>query len=212
MVQILLHEPDHPLDEELLQQMFRLRHRIFKEYLRWDVASSNGMERDYYDTMSPVYCLCLDDSGEVIGCWRLMQTTRPYLLKDVFPNLLGDNPPPSGPTVWEASRFACCLEKNANLSFGGIREITSHLVAALLETGLVYGLERIVAVSEVCFERILKRSGVITYRFAPPTFIGNTKAVAGWFDVTEENLRRVREAGRLPDNVIPPRGRTTRAA
>ena len=212
MVQILLHEPDHPLNEKLLQQMFQLRHRVFKKRLQWKVTSSDGMERDYYDTMSPVYCLCLGDSGQVIGCWRLMQTAKPYLLGDVFPKLLGDHPPPSSPAIWEASRFAYCLEKNSTFSFGGVHEITSHLIAALLETGLVYGLERIVAVSEVRFERILKRSGVITYRFAPPTFLGNTRAVAGWFDVTEENLRRVREAGHLPGNVIPPRRRAKRAA
>ena len=207
-----MHEPESPLSADLLRQMYQLRHRIFNESLRWDVVSSNGMERDTYDAMNPIYCLCQDDKGRVVGCWRLMQTVAPYLLKDVFPNLLGGHAPPSSPSVWEGSRFAYCADNDPNLSFNGVQEATSRLIAALLETGLRYGLERIVAVSEVRFERVLKRSGLITHRFAPSVRLGNSKAVAGWFEVTEENLRRVRKIGHLQGNILPLRRREHWAA
>jgi N-acyl-L-homoserine lactone synthetase len=212
MFRILLHDSERRLSPELLKQMFHLRHRVFKEMLDWEVTSTNDMERDDYDRLDPIYCVCVDDGDHVIGCWRLLRTVNPYLLRDVFPILLGTNPPPSSSNVWEASRFAFYPSKAANGSLGDIQRGTSSLIAALLETGVQYGIERIIAVSELRFERILTRSGLTTHRFAPPIQIGNTKAVAGWFDVTGENLQRVRETGGLDCEVLEPRHKVHDAA
>jgi len=205
MVRILLHETAHPVSSKRLRQMFELRHRVFKERLEWTVSSENGMERDCYDDMGPIYCLCEDESGEVIGCWRLLKTVTPYLLRDVFPQLLGVHAPPASPRIWEGSRFAYYPEKIERRALGGVQEATSKLIAALLETGLRYDIDRIIAVSELRFERVLKRSGLVTHRFGPPIQIGNTMAVAGWFDVTRENLQRVREVGGIGNEVLTQR-------
>ena len=43
----LLHE------SELILGMHRLRGRVFKDRLDWDVAVSNGLEIDEYDTFKP---------------------------------------------------------------------------------------------------------------------------------------------------------------
>jgi len=42
----------------------------------------------------------------VVGCWRLLPTTGPYMLKDIFSHLLWGKPAPEQPDVWEISRFA----------------------------------------------------------------------------------------------------------
>jgi N-acyl-L-homoserine lactone synthetase len=39
----------------LLEQMFRLRARIFHDHLGWDVKVTYGKERDKYDDEGPVY-------------------------------------------------------------------------------------------------------------------------------------------------------------
>ena len=39
--------------EHLLEQMFRLRARIFHDHLGWDVAVKDGKERDQYDDQTP---------------------------------------------------------------------------------------------------------------------------------------------------------------
>ena len=70
-----------------LDGMFKLRHEVFKERLDWEVGSQAGKERDMFDDLDPVYIVC-EHQGEVLGSWRLLQTTRPYMLKDVFPELL----------------------------------------------------------------------------------------------------------------------------
>ena len=36
-----------------LDSMFRLRHEVFKERLKWDVGSMSGQERDNFDRAIP---------------------------------------------------------------------------------------------------------------------------------------------------------------
>ncbi len=47
-----------------------------------------------------------NDTGEIIGTARLLPTTQPYLLGEVFPQLMNGLPVPACEDVWELSRFA----------------------------------------------------------------------------------------------------------
>jgi acyl homoserine lactone synthase len=173
-----------------LDGMFKLRHEVFKERLNWDVGSFSGRERDQFDDLDPVYIVCEQD-GEVLGSWRLLPTTGPYMLRDVFPELLHGAPAPAAPDVWEISRFAVSKRVAGNDSLGTIRAVTQLLLDQLFTFAARRSLSRIVAVSDVRFERILKRAGLLTHRFGPPLQIGVTQAVAGYADVTTLNLRRL---------------------
>ena len=44
-------------NSELTMGMHRLRGRVFKERLDWDVSVSDGLEIDQYDTFKPTYLL-----------------------------------------------------------------------------------------------------------------------------------------------------------
>ncbi len=72
-----------------LDQIFRLRHRVFKQRLDWDVASVDGRERDAFDDLDPVYLFGRGPTGEVNATWRLLPTTGPNMLRDSFAHLLG---------------------------------------------------------------------------------------------------------------------------
>ena len=69
----------------LLEQMFRMRARIFRDHLGWDVVVKDGKERDKYDEQSPVYIIYTDEGGhKVKGSLRLLPTTGPTLVADFF--------------------------------------------------------------------------------------------------------------------------------
>jgi N-acyl-L-homoserine lactone synthetase len=113
------------------------------------------------------------------------------MLRDVFPELLHGAPAPCAPDVWEISRFAVSKRVAGNDSLGTIRVVTQLLLNQLFTFAARRNLSRIVAVCDVRFERILKRSGLLTNRFGPPMQVGITRAVAGFADVTALNLRRM---------------------
>ena len=103
---MFLHEAEAERAAVLRDGMYCLRHRVFKERLGWSVTSIEGREHDKYDDLRPVYLLCRNEHDEVEGCWRLLPTTGPYLLKDVFGELLHGHPAPQDTRIWEISRFA----------------------------------------------------------------------------------------------------------
>src|SRR5215472_13671237 len=90
-----------------LHGMFRLRYRVFKIRLDWDVTTSGDLEFDEFDGDRPYYIVHEDEGGAVDGCVRLLPTTGRYMLRDVFPALLGSDIAPATHRIWEASRFAC---------------------------------------------------------------------------------------------------------
>ena len=178
-----------------LDGMFKLRHEVFKERLDWEVGSQAGKERDMFDDLDPVYIVC-EHQGEVLGSWRLLQTTRPYMLKDVFPELLYGQKAPEAHGVWEISRFAVSKRVANNESLGTINTVTNLLLEQLFTFAARREISRIVAVADVRFERILKRAGLLTQRFGPPMQIGVTRAISGYADVSDLNVRRMRLGSR----------------
>jgi N-acyl-L-homoserine lactone synthetase len=173
-----------------LEGMFRLRHEVFKERLDWEVGSQAGKERDMFDDLEPVYIVC-EHGGETLGSWRLLPTTQPYMLKDVFPELLYGMPAPAASDIWEISRFAVSKRVAGNESLGTVNIVTNLLLEQLFTFAARRKISRIVAVADVRFERILKRAGLLTGRFGPPLQIGVTKAISGYADVSDLNIRRM---------------------
>ncbi|MGH8604362.1 MAG: acyl-homoserine-lactone synthase, partial [Gammaproteobacteria bacterium] len=88
---------DERIDRSVLEEMFRLRHTVFRERLGWEVNGAQGQERDPYDDLAPVYIIARNDQRKVEGCWRILSTTGPYMLKDTFPELLRGEPAPTDP-------------------------------------------------------------------------------------------------------------------
>ena len=88
----------------LTRGMHRLRGRVFKERLDWDVSVSDGLEIDQYDTFKPTYLLAVEQD-EVVGCVRLLPTTGRNMLADTFPVLLDGHAAPKATNIWESSRF-----------------------------------------------------------------------------------------------------------
>ena len=78
-----------------LFEMHRLRYRVFKERLGWDVEVSGDMEIDAFDASQPVYLLQKGDTERIQGCVRLLPTTGPTMLRDTFPALLDGQPAPA---------------------------------------------------------------------------------------------------------------------
>src|ERR1700693_3217254 len=92
-----------------MDEMFRLRARVFHDRLRWDVQVADGKERDKYDDEGPVYIIYADDKKQnVKGCLRLLPTTGPTVLTDFFSDTIPEAVHLSAPSIWECSRF--CLD------------------------------------------------------------------------------------------------------
>lgn len=168
---------DKGLDQNAVMSMYRLRHAVFHDRLGWEVASDNGMEHDRFDECSPVYVLVKGDDGDIEGCWRLLPTTGPYMLKDVFPELLHGQPAPQQPDVWELSRFAVNTDKAEGAGFG-LSGTPLRMIQAAVRFAQHNGIQRYVSVTSVAIERMFRKLGVTVTRLGEPIRIGRVLTVA----------------------------------
>ena len=195
--------PDNTfMHREELTDMFRLRHRIFKERLGWEVNSREGLERDVFDLFSPIYLLARDEMNKVVGTMRLMPTTGPYMLRDVFPQLMEGQDIPRDPAIWETSRFAVESVLGSDAGLRAVSRMTGELFCGLVELCLIYGIREIVTVYDIRMRRLLGRVGCQPSRWGKPLHIGKSIAVAGRFEISENALREIQRANRIFYSVL----------
>lgn len=163
-----------------LWDMHKLRAKVFKERMKWDIPVMGGMEIDGYDAIEPFYMLMHDPAGNLRGCWRILPTEGPYMLKDSFPELLYDMPAPKHPRIWELSRFA--IETDGQQAFG-FSEIAMESIREIIAYGHRTEVDQYVTVTTTAIERLLRRSGVATSRFGPPIRIGVEKTLGLYIDI-----------------------------
>jgi acyl homoserine lactone synthase len=172
-----------------LYQMHRLRKTVFKDRLGWDVTVSGELEVDEFDGLGPNYLLSIDGYGTVNGCVRLLPTTGPNMLRDIFPSLATKTAVPCGERVWEASRFA--VSSNTTTAEAGLSRTTYELLIGVLRLALYNRISTIACVVDVRMERILRRTGWQLERIGPARRIGKTIALAGQLDVSAQILRQI---------------------
>ena len=133
----------------------------------------------------------------------MLPTTGPYMLRDVFSELLEGRPAPRDPAVWECSRFAVETEGGANgdglAAFG---RSTSEIFCGLVEFCIASGIRQIVTVYDVRIARLLPRIGCTPIWRSRSRRIGNSLALAGAFDIDTEVLSRIKNAGGIDASVI----------
>jgi acyl homoserine lactone synthase len=172
-----------------LYQMHRLRKTVFKDRLGWDVTVSGELEVDEYDALRPRYLLSIDMHGTLNGCVRLLPTTGPNMLRDVFSSFVTKAALPCSERVWEASRFA--VSGTSTAAEPGISQTTYDLLIGVLKFSLSNGISTIACVVDVRMERVLRRAGWQLERLGPACRIGNTIAMAGQLDVSTQILRQL---------------------
>ena len=148
------------------------RHRIFIERLCWQLPCSDGLEVDQFDRADTIYVLARDEAGAIHGCARLLPTLRPYLLEQLFPDLLDGRPAPHSPKIWELSRFASSSPS-----------VTRSLLAATVERAAREGAQRLLTISPLGVERLLRRMGVHAQRAGAPVSMKGKKIFACWIEI-----------------------------
>ncbi len=174
----------HNFSGEYFRDLSKYRHRVFVEMLGWELQCEHGIETDQFDRDDTVYVVAHDAASEIIGLVRLLPTIRPYLLGEVFPELLNDKTPPSSPEVWEISRFAA-VDFNANAtSVMGLfsSEIAIELLRKSIAVARAHGAKELITVSPLGIERLLRRAGFKAHRAGPPKMYGRHAVYANVID------------------------------
>lgn len=187
---------------KLMREMFQLRAEVFHERLGWDVTVTDGLEIDRFDLAEPLYLLAVDEFGTLHGSLRLLPTTGPNMLRDVFNVLLPEGEEIASPLIWESTRFCVTKTAQAERSSNLLNRTTAELFLGAFEIGQKAGLISILSVYDTLMKRILDRAGCHADLVGPPQRIGKVTAYAGLFEVSDDMIDRVRMAGGITGPVL----------
>jgi len=174
---------------DALPDMMRLRYRVFIQREKYTVPSWNGMEWDQYDNPAAVYILSRGKHDRVRGVARLIPTTFPYMIKDLWPHLIETDDVPSRPDVWELTRVGV----DRGLDAPTRRQVIGELVCGWLEYGLQHGIGSYLHVAHTqVIKSVLQDPGCHVDFLGQPQKLGRFPVVAAQLAVTHEALRKVR--------------------
>jgi len=193
-----------PLFPKVIDAMFRCRAQTFSERLGWEMVVRDGYERDRFDDENPLYLVSVDPrSGEYRGSLRLLPTTGPNMLRDVFPVLLDDEEVIESATIWECSRIcAVGKDRQSERAKGGVNNVLAELLVGIGDVARLAGLTQIVAVFDARIFRILEAAGCKPEILGTPRRIDGTMSYAGLFDMNEAFQQSVRNGLGIEGSVL----------
>jgi acyl-homoserine lactone synthase len=174
---------------DLWEAVHRLRYRIFVEEMGWeDLRRPDGLELDQFDHDEAVHQIVIR-GGEVAGYQRMLPTTRPHLLTEVLTDLAVGTPP-SGPDVWELTRYA--VAPGYRDGRRGVSTVGTELIAGFVEWGLKRGVDKVIIEFEPMWVlRALQLHFLATPLGYQRTY-GNQQVVATLLSFNEHTLEVVR--------------------
>jgi N-acyl-L-homoserine lactone synthetase len=173
------------LPADVYWRMARYRHQVFVERLGWLLDTQDGAEIDQFDRADTVYVAVEDREGNIAGCARLLPTVEPYMLGDAFPRLFNGMSPPRDPSVWELSRFASMdFTRRTDSPLANFSSpTTAVLMREVMACAAHHGAKRLVTVSPLGLERLIRRLGLCAHRAGPPTLVNGQAVFACWIEI-----------------------------
>ena len=171
-----------------LNSMHRDRKKIFVDGLKWDIPVVDGLyEIDQFDTDAAIYLVALDAQRKRhLGSVRLLPSTGPHLLGDVFPYLC-EKGVPVGDDIWEITRL--CTAPSRDVDPKAVRR---RLATAMCEFGLLYGISKYTCVAHVQWLSSLLAVGWECEPLGEPRMVGNEMIGAMSISISAATLQMFR--------------------
>jgi acyl-homoserine lactone synthase len=203
IIEVVTRENRH-LYESQLEDMYVLRHRMFVERMHWEgLRKPDGREIDEFDNEDAIYLLVTDD-GEVCGCHRIIPSTKPHLLSEVFADACDGRGVLQSPRVVECGRT--CVDED-RLPRDKLRIARRVLMTGLMEFSLRIGASHFTGINPVSvMSHYLRLDWDIQPLGAPRKMEDGETYVAVAYTVSEGALASARRVYKLPGDLVLYRG------
>ena len=178
--------------QDALRDMFDMRHRIFVERMGWEaLRKPDRLEKDQFDNDDAIYLLLTDDDGAVIGSHRMLQTVKPHLFSDVFPQYCAVKGVQRGEKILELTRT--CVDEE-RLDKATMERARKRIMVGLFEFFVRAGYEYVTMLSPVDLVFRYLLIGIEVKPLGIPVEIDGVKQVALMAPINEDALAKLREA------------------
>lgn len=140
-----------------LDAMYRLRHKVFFEKLKWQVNSEDGMEKDEYDENNTYYLIFKDKNNIVRGCQRYIPMNNPCMFDGPFDFVLSNLKDYKNAQYWEASRLAVDYDYAEGYTKDDARNVCKRIFAASILLGQDAEIKSFVTLSYPAMIKLLSQ-------------------------------------------------------
>jgi N-acyl-L-homoserine lactone synthetase len=171
----------------LIDSMHRDRKRVFVDWLHWNVPVTDGKyEIDQFDTSDAVY-LVEACGHRHLASIRLLPTTKPHLMSEVFPVLCAEGVP-TGSDVWELTRFCISPDVEKTEAY----RLRDLMWTASVEYALTHGIRKLTCATHLQFLSQILAAGWETEPLGLPQVIDGAAVGAVLFRITTATLEESR--------------------
>jgi acyl-homoserine lactone synthase len=196
-VHVISRENRH-LYSDILEDYFRLRHQTFVVERKWTALDrADKREIDQFDTDNTVYLLGLEGRSVIAGM-RLLPTTMPTLLSDLFPKL-SLNGPVRHPDIYELSRLFVIPGRRGEQAGPRVEAV---IQAATMEYGLSIGLSAFTIVLESWWLPRLLDQGWVARPLGLPIDVDSMSTLAVIADVNEQAWTEICDRRSVPGPML----------
>jgi acyl homoserine lactone synthase len=137
------------------ESILKLRYDVFVTELKWHGGLNiyGNSEMDQYDTFNATYLYSIDENNEVNATCRLIPTTKPYMLNEIYPHSISNIQIPCTDKIWEISRFCASVDLRHKTK----NKITALIVAAIIEFGLKNNIQNYIALATDSILPVIRR-------------------------------------------------------
>lgn len=188
-IHVITNANRHLYDAELLAH-FRLRHEIYVVERKWqELARPDGCERDQFDDQNATYVLAID-KDEVVGGSRLIPTTSPHLLSEVFLHLTSVRGLPRAADIYEWTRMFVIKSRREGRTMG--EQTRGMVICGVLEHCLDNGVTSLTALIEMFWMPLFHAMGWKLIPLGLPELISGEWSVAVKMPIDESVLESTR--------------------
>jgi acyl-homoserine lactone synthase len=184
-----------------LEEFFRARHKIYVEEKDWRQDDGTGFEIDQFDTDDATYLIGIEND-EVMTGTRLVATSRPHMLSDVFPHLCDFSGVIRADDVAEWTRGFIIPKYREH----GIGPLKGQFCGTVMEYCLKEGISRIGGIQDLYWLPVWRRYRWTVRQVGNPAEIDGRWCVAAFFDVCKEACMQALRAGGLEQSILVYRG------
>lgn len=196
MYQLHVQSAASPAPHDIVEEMFRLRYRLFVEKFKWNVSHSDGMEIDEFDALPDCTHFIVTDRHGIAGSTRLLPSTGPYLVEKFFPQAI-NGALPKDASHWEVSRATVELDGWKGLEFARTVDVQRELFAGMYEWCLEREIPYLFGVADVRFRAVTKAFALPREPMGPIVQLSDCEIYAGLIHVSERGLQAIRASGML---------------
>jgi acyl homoserine lactone synthase len=171
--------------------MFEDRRRLFVDMMRWDVPVTDGrFEIDQFDGPTATYLTDLDECGFHRGSMRLLLSTGPHILADLFGELC-KGAVPRGADIQEITRLCLPTRLGAKERFA----VRNRLISAMVDHALAAGVRTLTGVVRPSFRESVLAMGWDASPLGPERKIGGLMLGGFRIEIDAETPARLTRTG-----------------